>query len=534
LTRYLRTIQAARRSSSSSPPAARRLSAYEATESNKRTESWLHPSTEPMELLGQWLPMLVQRSRDLARKNPLVISAFDVLVDNVAGTTFNANPQVVIPGTGQPDVPLNEELEAYFREVAEEELDFTRQSDYTALRGLIYREVLEAGETFILLSTDVRDRSRITPAAIELIAAERVDPTLDRRRGKNQNRITNGIEFDARGRRLAYHVTKLDPDGSYTGSFKTVRIPADRILHVYRRLRIGQERGLPAIYGAAMLARDFDILLDTELTSAQVAACLSVFISREGGGVPELDSTGTLKDGRSLADTRDGRPLYHLQPGAVFDTAVGDTVEAIDPKRPSGAFDPFATTVTRLFGKTVGLSYEKLTGDLRRTSFASGKLGDLADRKTFNRGQHLLYNVLDRPVYRYALRWGAQMDRVPFSLTEWMAGSRRLGAVTFTGETPDHAQPVQEANAAALRIAFGLSTWSDEVAGRGGNFRRLLERRLRDEELLEASGIKVLHPAGAQEEQEDEPEPAGGDPGTNDPPPQDTPEDAPEEVTVEA
>ena len=62
------------------------------------------------------------------------------------------------------------------------------------------------------------------------------------------NKIVAGVEFNSIGRRVAYHVLKEHPEESgLFGSFggETVRVPADRVRHLYNPLRPSAARGEP-------------------------------------------------------------------------------------------------------------------------------------------------------------------------------------------------------------------------------------------------------------------------------------------------
>lgn len=462
--------------------------AYEGTTKNRSTESWIHPSMDPVALASQYLPLLVQRSRDLARRNPLAITALNVLEDNVAGTTFRVVSSVRDPERGADaiDEATSRECEAYFEAVStRREIDSRGLHDYPSLRALVTREYLEAGEVFVLEHADRSDRSRLSPFSVELIPAERVDPTFSRPASKGKRRITNGIEFDSRGRRVAYHVTRADGSGGLRHA--TERIPADRMLHIYRPSRAGQERGVPILFGAMMLANDLDALVEAELTSAQVAACLTAFIEREGAGITQGDQD-------KLAD---GSPIYEFRPGAVFDLQPGEKVNAIDPSRPSGSFGPFADHITRRFARTTGLSYEAVSGDYSQVNYASGRLAHLADWKTFRRHQHVITSMFDFPMYVASLRWGAFSGRLPFSFSEWLADHHRLARARFVVEGSEHADPVKEATAAGLRMDLNLSTLADECAALGRDADAVIAGRERERRKIDEAGIPHVHVGGA-------------------------------------
>lgn len=471
---------------------------YEGTEKSRRTDAWTARYFDPADLIASNLPLLQARSRDLARKNPLVISAYDVLVDNIVGSTFSL--QALIrkgapnsQGEVQLDDVRNTLVEEFFSDVIERELDFGNELSYIMLRALAMREILEVGEVFALFTTDFRAADRITPFCIDLIAAERVDPTFNRPRRRGENRITNGIEFDLRGRRVAYHVSALDDNGTMNVLKPKIRIPAERIRHIFRRKRVGQERGLPAVFGSSMLARDVDVLIDTELTSAQVAACLTAVVTRKGGGMPKVDASPNAE-----TDVKDGRIITRLQSGAVMDLGVEGDVKEVGGQRPGANFDPFSRFLSRLFYKTTGLTYEAGSGDYSKTNFSSARLSDVHNWKTYRTYQGLLRGVLDKPVYAESLKWGATSGAVPISFVEYRADRRNLTRCEITLEGREHPDPVKDVMAAALRIAFNMSTLKDECAVLGNDWAKVLRQRAQEIRMQARAGLPMLSPAAAQ------------------------------------
>jgi capsid protein len=57
--------------------------------------------------------------------------------------------------------------------------------------------------------------------------------------------VRGGLELDAHGVVVAYHVYARNPnDYTFRQSLVSRRIPADRVLHYYRKERVRQKRGV--------------------------------------------------------------------------------------------------------------------------------------------------------------------------------------------------------------------------------------------------------------------------------------------------
>ena len=89
-----------------------------------------------------------------------------------------------------------------------------------------------------------------------------------------------GIEFDRLGRRAAYHLTRAHPGdpAMRPRDHDLVRVPADRIAHLYRPLRPGQIRGEPWLARALVRLDELDQFDDAALVKAKVAAMFTGFV----------------------------------------------------------------------------------------------------------------------------------------------------------------------------------------------------------------------------------------------------------------
>ena len=84
-----------------------------------------------------------------------------------------------------------------------------------------------------------------------LFRSDLLDVTFNRPRTATENEIRMGVEFDVWGRRIAYYFIKpnlnmmvgLGIASNYSGDRE--RIPAEQILHIFKRQQAGQTRGVP-------------------------------------------------------------------------------------------------------------------------------------------------------------------------------------------------------------------------------------------------------------------------------------------------
>ncbi|MFZ8458445.1 phage portal protein, partial [Staphylococcus aureus] len=81
-------------------------------------------------------------------------------------------------------------------------------------------------------------------------------------------------------RRKAYWMWPNHPGDTLvnTGGLKSVRIPAEQILHVFEKDRPGQIRGVTAFASVMMKMRDLDDYDDAELWRKKIESCFAAFV----------------------------------------------------------------------------------------------------------------------------------------------------------------------------------------------------------------------------------------------------------------
>lgn len=471
---------------------------FDSTEQNRQTDDWITVTSEAIELTNAHQRLLQLRSRDLARNAPPFIAAINAIVDMVVEpeSGVRVQPKVFTDDTmSEMADDVIRQLRQLWNDTAER-FDVDQRESAAQFIRTVVREWVEVGEAFVLEElTDVDDRA--VPLTWRLIPAERIDHTRTQRERRDpttgdviQNRITNGIEFDEDGRRVAYWVTRTDADGLTTVSTAADRIDARLIRHVFHRVRGGQERGLPWLYGATLIVHDLDDLIADELTSAHVATMLTAFIQRRNAG-----AFGTAQE----RDSDTNIPVARFEAGAIFDLGEGESVNMIDPSRPSGNFLPFASFILRCIAKTIGLSYERLSGDYSKTNFASGRLGHLAERDTIRRIQSDLIQLFVRPIYRRWVQTAIAAGKIAgVTIAQFMADPIRYMRAKYVAKGFEHHDPLKEGAAVGVRLSLGITTLERECDLLGLDWEDVIRQRGREIEFMKEHGVPLATTGGAQ------------------------------------
>src|SRR5690242_1036059 len=114
-------------------------------------------------------------------------------------------------------------------------------------------KMIESGEVIIRRRPRLPKDGLAVPLQLQIMEGDQLDGSRVSLNG--DNRIINGVEFNIIGKRTAYwmfenHPGSLLPGVSLIGSLQSKAVPADEIIHLYRKERT-QVRGTP--WGSAVI-----------------------------------------------------------------------------------------------------------------------------------------------------------------------------------------------------------------------------------------------------------------------------------------
>jgi lambda family phage portal protein len=384
------------------------------------------------------------------------------LVEVLAAATIGAGLKPI----STRDPALSERHEAWA-----DRADATDLLDLYGLQNLAALAVFRDGEIFIRLETDADDALRL-----RLIPAEQVDGSLHRELGDGA-RIVAGVEVDAAGRRVAYHVFPESPDLPFATSITPVRVPADDMLHIFRPTYAGQVRGVSALAPVLAMLRELDKTFDAQVMRQQLGAALAGFIYDQEGG------TGGF-DGEARGSVMDGG----LEPGTLKILPPGTDVKFSNPPTIGADAIEFLRVALRCVAAGGGVTYEQLTGDYSATNYSSARAALIEFRRRIEALQHHVFaRMMVRPVWRRWLTLEALAGRVALDgfardPESWM-GAKII--------TPGWAwvDPEKEIAAEIAAINAGLKSRREVVAGRGYDLRQL------DREIAEDAATAPAAPA---------------------------------------
>ena len=427
---------------------------HEAAGRGRRALAWMPGNPGAVAAMLATSNELRVKSRDLVRRNAWANAGIEAFVANAVGTGIK-------PQSMAQDETFRVAVQGLWRDWTEE-ADATGQTDFYGLQSLAARAMCEGGECFIRLRPRRPEDRLAVPLQLQLLEAEHLPLTLNTELPSG-NVVRSGIEFDAMGRRVAYHLYRSHPeDGrlspmSGQGGQDTVRVPAAEIMHLYRVLRPGQIRGEPWLARALVKLNELDQYDDAELVRKKTAAMFAGFITRLA---PEDNLMG-----EGLSDA-DGVALAGLEPGTLQILEPGEDVKFSDPADVGGSYAEFLRTQFRAVAAAIGITYEQLTGDLTGVNYSSIRAGLLEFRRRMEAIQHgVIVHQLCRPV------WNAWLDQAVLAGSLAAPGfarrRREYAACKWIPQGWQWVDPEKEFKAMLLAIRAGLMSRSEAISAFG-------------------------------------------------------------------
>jgi lambda family phage portal protein len=266
----------------------------------------------------------------------------------------------------------------------------------------------------------------------------------------NGNRLVGGIELNAQGRRIAYHLHKNYPgDLSFSGD-ETVRIPAKEILHIYKPIRPGQIRGEPWLARVLLKLHELDQYDDAELVRKKTAAMFAGFVTR-------LDpESSMLGEG---APNEAGQAFAGLEPGTMQFLEPGEDVRFSQPGDVGGTYEAFMRQQLRSIAVGMGITYEQLTGDLSGVNYSSIRAGLVEFRRRIAMIQHhLMVFQLCRPVWNRWFQLAVLNNQLPLNADP---------KVKWIPQGFDWVDPLKDIKAQVMSIQNGLKSRAEIVSELG-------------------------------------------------------------------
>lgn len=311
-------------------------------------------------IAGMDARQLRDQARHLERDLDLADNALNVLVQNTVGAGIDVLSAPRLPGQ-----PINRELALQLDDLWDAWWDApeaTRTHDYGMCQQLLARSWFRDGDAFyqdLIGTVPYFEHGTAVPYSFEMLEADLVpldfnDPARN---------ILQGVERNAWGRPIAFHVYKSHPGDPMGTRLETKRVSAEFMHCIALMKRLHQVRGLSVFASAMSRFEDVKDYEESERIAAKVAASMTFQIKKGSGEQygADLGGQAILQDGVPIRELR-------LAPGAIFDDLLpGESIESLGTDRPNPNAATWRKEQLRAAAGGIGVSYSSLSLDYNGT-----------------------------------------------------------------------------------------------------------------------------------------------------------------------
>ena len=427
--------------------------------------------------------LLRERTRDLAMNSPVATAAVNATRTSWVGTGLKPKPKIDYELLGiskEAASDLEKKIKNEFSLWANSTLcDACDLNNFYELQQIAFLDWLKNGEEFVLVSYAEETENMPYSLRLRLILADRISTPgayggeydgFDKEQ-PDGNRIMNGVEIDRQGKVVAYHISSTFPNENEAITTEWKRVLKrgattgnPNILHVFNAESAEQYRGVPFLAPVIMSIKQLTRYTEAEIMAAVVNSMFAIFIQTESGD--DIDGFGGEDDDMNTAPS-DGDEIK-LGAGTINFLKEGEKVEAVESKHPSGNYESFVGAFSMLIGAALEISPEVLMKKFSNNFSASkGALNETW--RAFSMRRKWFVDDFCKQVYELWFAEAVSIGRIkaPGFFADPLIRNAYTNA-TWTGPAQGCLNPVQEANAAVIRIKNGLSTREDECAAING------------------------------------------------------------------
>jgi capsid protein len=352
----------------------------------------------------------------------------------------------------------------------------------------------------------------VCPVSYQLLEAEQLDDSRDRPRTTKHTRIERGIEYNQYDEPIAYWLFDSHPYDSHHVMFQgygsSRRVPANRVIHLALTTRASQDFGVSFANIILQPSHDEDWLVGHELTSAAIAAGLTLAIREmetEDGAIPFDTEAGELQHPAAFQDSQKaGVPEFSeigLSAGSVARLRVTpdmkESIEVVESKRPSKDVEPFARFLMNRASMAASLSYHRYTGNPTDASFATLRAMINDDRAMSEPVTNAVGRLIARRPREVHDGTQAALGRYrTVTAGQYSANLPRYQDFDVLGPPLRHLNPNEDVDSAAKRIRIGISTLRRECGLLNLNYRAVLRQLAVEKNLAAALGVVLDFSSG--------------------------------------
>ena len=358
--------------------AADAVRAYDIASKSRRNAKWRLSSATAAQEVGAAFQTGAAAAQELVRNNPLAKRAKRVIASRTIGLGVKAE---VISDNKKISAKKTSRIQAAWDEWAEStDCDFEGTYNLYGLQYLWVSTLVESGGVFV--------RRHINPKntiPLQLQTFEQSHLDTSKQSTAADIEIIDGVQFN-NGKLAGYWLFERPAIASFNTESRFYKV--EEIVHIFLKERAGQHVGMTWFDSSANTLRNYDVYADAKLMQQQIAALFALIIE-----------DAPTNSGLGLSDGSRGMP-DELEPAMIEYVQSGQNIHTITPPKADNATE-FDVSLKQLIASGIGVTYEQLTGDYSRVSWASGRMGNVE----FYAQLDIIQGVILQPSFNKIFDW---------------------------------------------------------------------------------------------------------------------------------
>lgn len=486
-----------------------------ASRMSRETMDWTPTMRSPDQVINFAKPMADARGRDMTQNDGFALGAVNIHKDTIVGAQYRLNAQPNWRVLGTDEVWAEEfqtVMESRFNLLAESDscwLDAAGTNTFTGMIRLAVGGFVYTGEVLGTVEW-LRAKNRPIHTAIQLVSPDRLCNPDGKPDDRNWRR---GVHRDLYGKAIEYAIRKAYPTEWYDDmALEWAVIPAAKpwgrrqVIHIIEQMMIDQTRGVSdmvAVLKQMKMTKSFqEITLQNAVVNASFAAAIESELPPEivyqnlggpAGSAGWMDAVGqymaalTQYVGQSSNIKIDGAKIPHLFPGTKLNMKPMGT--------PGGVGTDFESSLLRNICAALGVSYEEFSRDYSKVSYSSARASMLATWRFMQSRKKAVADRLANHFYALVLEEEINAGNVPLPAGKTRAHfyeplmKEAYTACSWIGASRGQIDELKETQAAIMRVKGGLSTYEQEIAKLGGDWREVFNQRAREEGIIKEKDL---------------------------------------------
>lgn len=397
---------------------------------------------------------LTLRARNLAKNNEIVSSYLNLMIRNALGDKGFTLNVTAYNDDGTADYIANRTIQNFWYDYC------TSYKHYVSADGLqnaldfdkhILFNFLVDGEVFI---RKIKDNKSKYVIRYEVLDSLDIDP-LKNAIYSNGDKIVMGVKIDEHYKPLAYMVRK-NKSADYYLSGEVEEIPADEIIHLYRKQYAQQVRGYTPLAPVIIALAGMQQYRTSEIEAAILSACYMGVWEKNGQSedYSEFEDTETDENGDIAVEVESGAFRY---------APDGYNLKSVQSNHPNTNYQAFYKAMIKSISAALSVSSNKLNSDYQSVNYSSLRQANTEDISAWRELQQFLIDNWKNIQYADWLKYLliSDLTNLPYSKIE------KFLVHDFRGKSWQYLDPVKEYTAIKLKLDMRLTSPIIELERQG-------------------------------------------------------------------